>query len=550
MPENSNIDTLPNDILNEFSLFLNLKDMCVSSCVSKRWYSMFTDTNIWKFRILKEFDIKPEVLAEFDDSKQFYKNLYIRLHHLRQNSSKLPQFVKYIYDDPTKQSLLLTCCMDNADFAFEKIPCEEHYNYMLVSLAARCLHIPLAYYERDIKGNCLREAIKLGHFEFLCEVLPPKNPKKIPVDSGLITAAMGKLKLMRYLLDPKNEFKLTLTQFDLGCNAKTGNLELICYLLDPENNFGVCANQDVLHSAARSGSVELVRYLINDCELHPDESTLKYALESGSIELVRYLLNPKNEFKLCVDKNTKVIGYACESGNCDLVKYLLTEEKVQFPTNPGDMAQILLNAASTGKVEFLQYLLNSSIDFRPPNLRTLVKVARAGHLNMVRYLLNPENNFKLKASTMIFEAAAHSGNLELVQYLITEFSLCPNYSTLMGAIFSGSIELVRFLLNPENKFGLHCDKKFNYACTNAGLEHLLPSDAEFQKALKQLQEGNYDAAKLSLQKSQKFCPNHFSLMRNHLLSNNKTNVDLQFLTNFFEGLEEEKHKSYFNADRR
>ena len=106
-----------------------------------------------------------------------------------------------------------------------------------------------------------------------------------------------------------------------------------------------------------------------------------------------------------------------------------------------------LNAAArSGNLELVKWLVDieRGADRLRPDHTTLIRAAESGNLELVKWLVDIKG---VMPEQMTLGSAAESGNLELVQWLIHDHSLTPGQDDLSNALKSGRIEMVSWLVD-------------------------------------------------------------------------------------------------------
>lgn len=135
-----------------------------------------------------------------------------------------------------------------------------------------------------------------------------------------------------------------------------------------------------------------------------------------------------NKIKIKDSDLRGILINAAESGNLEIVKYLIEDKKVKLSPGP-------LEVMSDFGI-ILQYGYDILVD----------NAAKSGNLELVKYLIE-NRNFQLTAYTV--DNAAKSGNLNMVKYLIEEKRIIPDDATLRYAIKSKNIEILKYLIDEK-----------------------------------------------------------------------------------------------------
>ena len=151
---------------------------------------------------------------------------------------------------------------------------------------------------------------------------------------------------------------------DIACTA--GNMDVVTYLfktksdlLTAKNNAGISA----VHLSAFSRSVDLLRYLdsVTDITLRSENgrTVLHYACQEGAIDMVKYLLDKHPYMMTIKDKRGKSpYLVAGFSGSVELVNFLISRGYDVMDKDSNGQT-VLHNACDTGNVELVQYLVEN-----------------------------------------------------------------------------------------------------------------------------------------------------------------------------------------------
>lgn len=133
---------------------------------------------------------------------------------------------------------------------------------------------------------------------------------------------------------------------------------------------------------ARNGYSKIVTYFLENGISHKSASermVLAYSCDNQNLELVKYLIEASDEYK----GETSALQWAAAKGNLQIMEVLLG----YFDEFDG----IFCSAASTGKVEVLQFLIDNDLqNLDKGSERAIYWAAERGKWNAVELLL--ENN--------------------------------------------------------------------------------------------------------------------------------------------------------------
>jgi len=136
--------------------------------------------------------------------------------------------------------------------------------------------------------------------------------------------------------DPEFQKKMIMSRFDLSLIwqqphygdviAASGNYEIFIEALNFRVNWTIIQKQQTLDWAASSGNIDIIKYLLNldDFDVIPDSTTLKYAIISKNPALVRFLLTPSKHY-YC--NNLEGVDIATSFSKADVIGNILTSHQ-------------------------------------------------------------------------------------------------------------------------------------------------------------------------------------------------------------------------------
>lgn len=139
------------------------------------------------------------------------------------------------------------------------------------------------------------------------------------------------------------------------------------------------ANDWCIDIAARKGYSKIVRYFLENGISHESATkkmVLAYTCDTEDLELVKYLIEKSDEYK----KETSALQWTAAKGNLKIMELLLG----YFNEFNG----IFCSAASTGKVELIQFLIDNDLqDFDSGAERAVYWAGERNKWNAVELLL-------------------------------------------------------------------------------------------------------------------------------------------------------------------
>ena len=223
------------------------------------------------------------------------------------------------------------------------------------------------------------------------------------------------------------------------------------------NNFNInsitATGQSLVHLACTSGSILLVKVLeeygINTSSLdYEGRSAVHYAALSGSPTLLsytvsQYSLNPSQpDYKGVVP-----LALACMSGSINVVEYIINTTDIDINVTCNEGKTPLHYSCCHGNLELSQYLIEVRGSDTAGNMGYSTE---GGNMKLVQYLIE---NHHLILTPMSLLGAVNSTKLPLIKLLINEYKLDPHVkhedgiSAVHYAAQVGAIDVLEYLVN-------------------------------------------------------------------------------------------------------
>ncbi|RDH39931.1 MAG: hypothetical protein CFE62_006395, partial [Candidatus Aquirickettsiella gammari] len=275
--------------------------------------------------------------------------------------------------------------------------------------------------------------------------------------------------MLEYLLTVKKVFLLP-TLWEL---LKEGYLGIIQYLIEKKNqpvNTRDSNGWTPLHSVAANGHLGILEYLIHQgADLSATDnigdSTLDKAIKASHLHVVKYLINEQG---LDVNTPNRLSGQiplhlAATSGRLEIIKYLISQgADLSAADNIGDST--MDKTIKAGHLHVVKYLINEQgLDVNTPNRLSgqipLHLAADSGRLDIIRYLL--DQGADLSTTDTISESpldkAIKTNRLNTVSYLIEHQQMLDSHQhmnvalmALFKAIRHAQLDIVKNLLKTQN----------------------------------------------------------------------------------------------------
>lgn len=408
--------------------YLSRSEILSAALVCLQWKNIFSNQNIWKAVLCRDFSISIDTLSCLNISISYldlYDNLTKILQHLSALQKRFSQrgpylnynYLYYYVVQNLNSLAFLSLCLNDIEY-FKKHASDEEF----------LSELPL-WIELSIFLN------RLEIFKYLFEKF--RYPPSIElVYFGVIA---GDLEVVKFLigffcLSPEASKEYLNEMLLLA--AETGNLELVQHLLNPKNKFSLKITNYVIINAASSGNVKLLKFLLRLKKTNFKEA-YKSVNNSKDSELSDYQHDQDLLIKICHN------GF--RSGTLTMTKYIVGSQ-VKISSLGIDFSKINLGKHSAKSIEFIHQKFKLNL-----NMFDLECAAGLGNLDQVQYLLR----VNLIPSKKVLDLAAYSGNLALVQLLLDpKFNLVPDQETINGSVISGNPKLVLYLLDYNKAFKL------------------------------------------------------------------------------------------------
>ncbi|KAJ5738251.1 Mg2+ transporter protein CorA-like/Zinc transport protein ZntB [Penicillium malachiteum] len=205
-----------------------------------------------------------------------------------------------------------------------------------------------------------------------------------------------------------------------------------------------------LHIASRDGSTELARALIEsskdplEIRNASHQTPLLTAVTNKHYDIVDILLGAGANINAQDDNGRTALSFAAEHGNQSLVKTLVGEKKAILDIQDNSTKTALLLAVENGSPEIVSFLLQAAENKQRDAVNLLLKSGA-------------DLWTKDEDAWTVFHYAARSGDLEIVQELLTQnpsFSKEQNNLGQTGLVIAANnlqSSVVDFLFNHENE---------------------------------------------------------------------------------------------------
>ena len=431
---------------------LSVNDCVQAQFVSKSWYGVFAQNDVWQLLITRDFGISTKTLLQFlalvkqinrSDVRVSFSEIYRHLYYLTLiKSHQQKEYIKTFLQPIYHLSLLACCVNDKTDSKIirELIPRDEHEVWLQMAILLRAQYTVTAIkrlflYDRYPRDS-VQWAIESGNLEMTnfvcgCDI---RLPLFSTSDFECFAAVHGHEEIFKYIFLAKADRNKPELKPFLSA-AKGGNVTIIDHLYGFYHNANafldhleVAAATELLGAAAESGVIEMFHKILkllsrDDIDDSRLKSILNKAAGAGSVDIVRYFFERK------VIPHNDILLAAARSGNLELFRYLHLHPVIAHVSHQ----YFLDNAAYSGNLELVQYILDINKQFNlRPTFFTLSQAMNSGNLELVKYLLDIDNYLDLSKTINIWYAAnANKENREMVHYLL------EHYHFKLSGFFSG-----------------------------------------------------------------------------------------------------------------
>lgn len=220
-----------------------------------------------------------------------------------------------------------------------------------------------------------------------------------------------------------------------------GNQTVVKFLLelDPQVNYSTTDGYSPFDIALAHGYLGILKQLsqYGGHSTHKGNPPLTVAANHGYIDIIRFLLDQNADLEACNSSGYTALMIAANKGHEDIVRVLVesgADVNACFPTKNGpfqDQRNVLSMALASGNVSMAKFLYDhgARFDFNMPidlrrrmmdEVTVLWDAADTGNLELVKYLVEmgvDVNAGALHSRSTPLWAAASAGEVEIVKYL-------------------------------------------------------------------------------------------------------------------------------------
>ncbi len=280
--------------------------------------------------------------------------------------------------------------------------------------------------------------------------------------------------------------------------AREGKLKVFKYLLSKGADIKA-KDEDgwtVLHYAAYGGNKDIVDFLVSkgfdvNVKAKDGKTPLMIAAREGKLKVFNYLLSKGADIKAKDEDGWTIIHYAAGSKDEKAAQKMIDialSKGIDVNTKKKDGRTPLMRAAGQGRFETFKYLLSKGADIKVKDKEgwtVLHFAAGGGNKDIVDFLVSKGFDINVKAkdgeTPLTVAIGSSKTDTSFLEFLISKGADLHyrysngfyNVSTVSSAIFSGSIEKLKFILDKGVKISGQ-DKKAFYTIL------ILPKEKHFE----------------------------------------------------------------------
>jgi ankyrin repeat protein len=301
----------------------------------------------------------------------------------------------------------------------------------------------------------------------------------------------GHIAVVKWLLTiipPIEDEEMIQEIFNEAC--RSGHLNIAKCIFNAYPNTNISTHDDhTFRMVCSLGHLNIARWLLKikqDIDISTeDDHAFRQACENGHLDVAKWLLHMKPDIDIRVEADN-AFKTACEKGHLEVAKWL-------FDINPNidisldDVINTSLDdvintkKANTHVVKWLFEVMPELYSFhnRGGLVDAFIDSCLTGNLELVKMIFEKQAEYISDRTTITnnaFDLACKSGNIELVNWLLNEFSnidLSTNDELpFINACTNGHFMLAKRLLElkPDINISANQDKAFKNACRNGHQE--------------------------------------------------------------------------------
>lgn len=352
------------------------------------------------------------------------------------------------------------------------------------------------------------------------------------------SALAGSLELVKFSLEHKySPFHNTIL-----AAIKSGNSKLFELIKDiPE--FALIQSDFLREAAAQSGNSQLFDRVDQHISakhhpLEPDNwtvvepdnlavATKKWHLAAVGAGNLLLVARLFEIYPVDEDEVSELYTKALKCGRRLIAKFIHNKHpNITLPTTQDTFNYIVKSANLNWIKDFL-----ASDEGKKVNVKNAIAyIYQSGSLPLVKFILNPASGFNIQPDDQALNCAALSGNLSLVKWLLNAFNLKASNRTQEYAAQSENLDTMMFFLDPENGFTSPLSgmtKHYLDNTNNFALARLYQCHVDFSTSLNLIINGHFqEITKNRLTNAYEAMPYHFYRLTRDALLNPLTKNEL------------------------
>ena len=279
------------------------------------------------------------------------------------------------------------------------------------------------------------------------------------------------------ICDSKNQYEWFIKYYDIKKSVLTLDLFV-------KNNFMNCIKKSIKESnlpqirlsglrsiSVKYGNITSHKYAMNKQYIKRNIIKSEYccAIDYDQLEFLNYLIDKRNPQPFL-----DLYSYAICNNKLKVLEYLYKKEFIMTYSTSGV-------AALNNKFNILKWLDSKGCEI---NEWTLKCASHSGNLEMVKWIINYKN---VQPTTGSLYAACNNGNIELVKFLKENFYLFWNIEHSIGAAQNNNVHILKYI---NDTYGYINQETLMYACIGnhiKSVEYILTLGIQIDKQILEIE---------------------------------------------------------------
>ena len=307
------------------------------------------------------------------------------------------------------------------------------YEYTDGDLACKYGYIGLIEERDDLKytGFAMCDAAINGHLNIIqwLHLNKPEIEMTDPISYAILAGSYEIVEWLHYNCD------FGIDHYHLDCAVDKKHFNIARFLCDVRGES--CSPLSMAH-AAQNNDFEMMRWLHYHCKARCSPNVIKFAIENGNLEMVKFLHE-----NTTVGWPPFVMNIAAKNGDLDMLKWIqenrTREDRCSF--------EAALIATENNHVHVLEWIYEHyPVSFIT---RSLTSAIESSNLTTVKWFYGKMPDSFRK----ITDPASKSGNIELIEWLITKCEVKFSKYVIDIAASKGYIHMLNWL---RDNNGIYC----------------------------------------------------------------------------------------------